>query len=71
MNGVSPRQELADSSIPQRIHIPALRDDAELVTRLFAPLGWQVDAARLAAAITAPASRDRVAQILRQLGVIG
>ena len=38
------RQELADSAIPLEIDIPALscRGDAELVERLFGPLGWTV-----------------------------
>ena len=44
MNGTSPLQELADSPIPLRIHIPALRGGVDLVTRLFEPLGWQVEA---------------------------
>jgi 3' terminal RNA ribose 2'-O-methyltransferase Hen1 len=40
------RQELADTAIPLRIHVPALpaRGGAELVTGLFEPLGWQVEA---------------------------
>jgi 3' terminal RNA ribose 2'-O-methyltransferase Hen1 len=40
------RQELADTAIPLRIHVPALpaRGGADLVTGLFEPLGWQVEA---------------------------
>jgi 3' terminal RNA ribose 2'-O-methyltransferase Hen1 len=47
MNGVGgTRQEVADRAIPLRIHIPALpaRGGADLVTRMFEPLGWQVEA---------------------------
>ncbi|HET9656602.1 MAG TPA: 3' terminal RNA ribose 2'-O-methyltransferase Hen1 [Kineosporiaceae bacterium] len=40
------RPELAAASIPLRIRVPALpcRGGAELVRRVFEPLGWQVDA---------------------------
>ena len=40
------RQELADSPIPLEISIPTLpcRDGADLVTRIFGPLGWSVTA---------------------------
>jgi 3' terminal RNA ribose 2'-O-methyltransferase Hen1 len=47
MNGIGgTRQELADTAIPLRIHVPALpaRGGPDLVTRLFAPLGWHVEA---------------------------
>jgi 3' terminal RNA ribose 2'-O-methyltransferase Hen1 len=45
MNGVSPKQELADRPIPLVIHTPALpvRGETDLVARLFAPLGWHVE----------------------------
>ncbi|WP_328995329.1 3' terminal RNA ribose 2'-O-methyltransferase Hen1 [Kribbella sp. NBC_01245] len=38
------RPELAAKPIDLEIHVPAVRGGAELVTALFAPLGWQVDA---------------------------
>ena len=40
------RQELADSVIPLELRVPALpcRDGADLVRRVFEPLGWQVRA---------------------------
>ncbi|WP_182884949.1 3' terminal RNA ribose 2'-O-methyltransferase Hen1 [Microbispora sp. H10885] len=40
------RQDLADSAIPLEITLPALpcRGGADLARRLFAPLGWEVDA---------------------------
>jgi 3' terminal RNA ribose 2'-O-methyltransferase Hen1 len=46
MNGISAEQELADSAIPLRIHLPALpaRGGIDLVIRLFEPLGWEVTA---------------------------
>jgi 3' terminal RNA ribose 2'-O-methyltransferase Hen1 len=47
MNGIATtRQELADQAIPLSIHVPALaaRGGAALVTSLFEPLGWVVDA---------------------------
>ena len=49
MNGVSPKQELADTAIPLRVHVPVAptRGGADLVERLFAPLGWTVDATPL------------------------
>jgi 3' terminal RNA ribose 2'-O-methyltransferase Hen1 len=46
MNGIAgTRQELADTAIPLRAHIPALpsRGGPDLVRQLFEPLGWQVD----------------------------
>ncbi|MBP2320860.1 3' terminal RNA ribose 2'-O-methyltransferase Hen1 [Kibdelosporangium banguiense] len=45
MNGIAgTRQELADTAIPLRVHVPALpsRGGPDLVRRLFEPLGWQV-----------------------------
>jgi 3' terminal RNA ribose 2'-O-methyltransferase Hen1 len=41
------RQSVADSALPLRIRIPALpcRDGADLVRRVFGPLGWLVDVA--------------------------
>jgi 3' terminal RNA ribose 2'-O-methyltransferase Hen1 len=47
MNGIAKtRQELADTAIPLRVHVPALpsRGGPGLVTDLFEPLGWQVGA---------------------------
>ncbi|ALG14583.1 3' terminal RNA ribose 2'-O-methyltransferase Hen1 [Kibdelosporangium phytohabitans] len=47
MNGVAKsHQELADTAIPLRIHVPAVpsRGGADLVAQLFEPLGWDVDA---------------------------
>ncbi|GIF08043.1 3' terminal RNA ribose 2'-O-methyltransferase Hen1 [Actinoplanes siamensis] len=38
------RPELAAEAIPLEIRVPVLRGGAELVTRLFAPLGWTVTA---------------------------
>jgi 3' terminal RNA ribose 2'-O-methyltransferase Hen1 len=40
-------QELADSAIPLELHVPALpgRGGADLVRRVFEPLGWRVTAA--------------------------
>ncbi|MBG0560468.1 3' terminal RNA ribose 2'-O-methyltransferase Hen1 [Actinoplanes aureus] len=38
------RPELAASVLPLEIRVPALRGTSELVTRLFAPLGWTVTA---------------------------
>jgi 3' terminal RNA ribose 2'-O-methyltransferase Hen1 len=46
MNGAAgTRQELADTAIPLRVHVPALpsRGGPDLVRQLFEPLGWQVD----------------------------
>ncbi|WOC12799.1 3' terminal RNA ribose 2'-O-methyltransferase Hen1 [Gordonia sp. MP11Mi] len=44
------RQELADTAIPLEITIPALpcRDGVEFATRIFGPLGWQIDATPIA-----------------------
>ncbi|MBB3600437.1 3' terminal RNA ribose 2'-O-methyltransferase Hen1 [Mycolicibacterium sp. BK556] len=46
MNGVSPKQDLADTAIPLVIHLPVVpcRGGPELVEKLFGPLGWQVTA---------------------------
>jgi 3' terminal RNA ribose 2'-O-methyltransferase Hen1 len=47
MNGIAgTRQELADTAIPLRIHVPVVpsRGGADLVEALFEPLGWQVEA---------------------------
>jgi 3' terminal RNA ribose 2'-O-methyltransferase Hen1 len=47
MNGIcASHQDLADEAIPLRVHVPALpaRGGADLVTRLFEPLGWDVTA---------------------------
>ncbi|ONI77367.1 3' terminal RNA ribose 2'-O-methyltransferase Hen1 [Actinosynnema sp. ALI-1.44] len=47
MNGVAKsHQELADTAIPLRIHVPAVpsRGGPDLVAQLFEPLGWEVDA---------------------------
>jgi 3' terminal RNA ribose 2'-O-methyltransferase Hen1 len=38
------RPELAAGTIPLEIRVPVLRGTADLATRLFAPLGWQVTA---------------------------
>lgn len=38
------RPELTEQAIPLEIHVPVLRGGADLVTRLFAPLGWTVTA---------------------------
>jgi 3' terminal RNA ribose 2'-O-methyltransferase Hen1 len=38
------RPELAAEPIPLEIRVPVLRGTADLATRLFAPLGWQVTA---------------------------
>ncbi|GAA2652380.1 3' terminal RNA ribose 2'-O-methyltransferase Hen1 [Paractinoplanes durhamensis] len=38
------RPELAAEAIPLEIRVPVLRGSADLATRLFAPLGWQVTA---------------------------
>ncbi|GAA2681147.1 3' terminal RNA ribose 2'-O-methyltransferase Hen1 [Actinoplanes palleronii] len=38
------RPELAAEAIPLEIRVPVLRGSAELVTRLFTPLGWAVTA---------------------------
>jgi len=50
MNGTSELQELADSAIPLQLHLPVVpaRGGAELVERLFAPLGWAVEATAVA-----------------------
>ena len=44
------RPGLAEQPIPLRVHVPALpsRGDSELVGRLFAPLGWDVEAVPIA-----------------------
>ena len=49
MGGVSAVQELADSAIPLDLHLPVVptRGGADLVTRMFAPLGWDVAATPL------------------------
>ena len=46
MAGVSAAQELADSAIPLDLHLPVVptRGGVDLVTRMFAPLGWDVAA---------------------------
>jgi 3' terminal RNA ribose 2'-O-methyltransferase Hen1 len=45
LRGVSKdRPELVAESIPLEIRVPVLRGTADLATRLFAPLGWQVTA---------------------------
>nr|WP_042192314.1 3' terminal RNA ribose 2'-O-methyltransferase Hen1 [Kibdelosporangium sp. MJ126-NF4]CEL19106.1 HEN1 C-terminal domain; double-stranded RNA 3'-methylase [Kibdelosporangium sp. MJ126-NF4]CTQ95092.1 HEN1 C-terminal domain; double-stranded RNA 3'-methylase [Kibdelosporangium sp. MJ126-NF4] len=47
MNGIAKfHQELADTAIPLRIHVPAVpsRGGPDLVRQLFEPLGWEVDA---------------------------
>ncbi len=41
------RQELADADLPLTIAIPAVPGGAELVERLFTPLGWDVQAETL------------------------
>ena len=41
------RQQLADGDLPLTISIPAVPGGADLVERLFAPLGWDVDAETL------------------------
>ncbi|XVV12892.1 3' terminal RNA ribose 2'-O-methyltransferase Hen1 [Actinoplanes sp. CA-131856] len=38
------RPDLAATPIPLEIRVPVLRGTAELATRLFAPLGWEVEA---------------------------
>jgi 3' terminal RNA ribose 2'-O-methyltransferase Hen1 len=49
MNGISPKQELADCAIPLTVHVPVApsRGGVELVERLFTPLGWDVQATPL------------------------
>ncbi|TCO58506.1 3' terminal RNA ribose 2'-O-methyltransferase Hen1 [Actinocrispum wychmicini] len=50
MNGIAGSyQDLADQAIPLHVHVPALpaRGGADLVTRLFEPLGWDVGATSL------------------------
>jgi 3' terminal RNA ribose 2'-O-methyltransferase Hen1 len=45
MRGLSKdRPELAAASIPLQIRVPVLRGSVDLATRLFGPLGWQVEA---------------------------
>ena len=45
LNGRSKdRPELVDRPLPLEVRIPVLRGTAELCERLFAPLGWSVDA---------------------------
>ena len=43
------RPELAASALPLKVHVPSVpcRGDADLVARLFEPLGWAVDAVSL------------------------
>ena len=38
------RPELVGRALPLRVHLPVVAGDPELVHRLFAPLGWEVDA---------------------------
>jgi 3' terminal RNA ribose 2'-O-methyltransferase Hen1 len=38
------RPELAATAIPLAVHVPVVRGDAELIGRLFGPLGWRVGA---------------------------
>lgn len=38
------RPELAERTLPLQVHLPVVAGDPELVRRLFAPLGWEVDA---------------------------
>lgn len=38
------RPELAERPLPLQVHLPVVAGDPELVRRLFAPLGWEVDA---------------------------
>ncbi|MFI5427430.1 hypothetical protein [Aeromicrobium sp. UC242_57] len=38
------KQDIADAPIPLTIDIPAVPGGADLVTRMFQPLGWRVTA---------------------------
>jgi len=54
------RPELVDQALPLEIHVPALpsRGGPDLVHRLFAPLGWRVDAGAIALDPDIPAWGD-------------
>jgi len=54
------RPELVDQALPLEIHVPALpsRGGPDLVHRLFAPLGWRVDASAIALDPDIPAWGD-------------
>ena len=54
------RPELAAEALPLRVHLPALpsRGGLDLVSRLFAPLGWTVDATPIPLDLEIPAWGD-------------
>jgi 3' terminal RNA ribose 2'-O-methyltransferase Hen1 len=66
------RPELAAQPIPLEIHLPAVpaRGGADLLDRLFAPLGWQVDATAIALDPTFPAWGDSPYVDLRLTGTL-
>ncbi|MFB6724735.1 3' terminal RNA ribose 2'-O-methyltransferase Hen1 [Kribbella sp. NPDC056345] len=66
------RPELAAASIPLEIHVPALpcRGGTELAERMFAPLGWTVDARPVPLDPEIPAWGDSRYVDLRLTGVV-
>ncbi len=66
------RPELAEQVLPLTIHIPALpaRGGVEVVERLFAPLGWTVEADPVPLDLTVPAWGDSHFVDLRLTGVM-
>lgn len=84
MTGVSSLQELADSAIPLTLHLPVVpsRGGPDLAERVFAPLGWSVQAEPIPMDPRFPAWGDapyvdlrltgtmRLADALRQLYVL-
>ncbi|HJP79817.1 MAG TPA: 3' terminal RNA ribose 2'-O-methyltransferase Hen1 [Pseudonocardiaceae bacterium] len=66
------RPELAATALPLELHVPALpcRGGAELATRLFAPLGWTVDAKPIPLDETVPEWGDSRYVDLRLTGTI-
>ncbi len=54
------RPDLVDQALPLEIHVPAIpsRGGPDLVHRLFAPLGWRVDASPIALDLDIPAWGD-------------
>jgi 3' terminal RNA ribose 2'-O-methyltransferase Hen1 len=66
------RQELADSAIPLEIAVPVLpcRGGADIAGRVFAPLGWEVEAAPIALDEDFPEWGDSRYVRLRLRGVV-
>lgn len=62
------RPQLVDQALPLEIHVPAVPGGIELVTELFAPLGWQVEATAVRLDETLPEWGDSRYVDLRLIG---